>query len=451
MRILALSIAVLASFAAQAQEPAVPRPNFVLMMTDDQRWDTLSLAGNAICRTPNMDRIGREGIVFRNAFVTNALCAPSRATFLTGTWSHVNGVLDNRNRPIDPKAPFLPDLLRAAGYEVGFFGKSHLKGALRERAWDAYFGYQGQGNYLKPMVAEGTDQKDQPRQGWMDDVVTDKAVEWIKSRSSKPFCVFLFFKAPHRSWDRPPRLAGLYDGVEVPKPDSFDDPGKGKPSAFTEADNKVGGFKDILDYQKFMKDYYACIQGVDENVGKVFRALEETKKLDDTMMLHTGDNGFFLGEWGRFDKRFMHEVSIRVPLVIRYPRMVKAGSTTDKMAINPDWAPTVLELAKVEVPKAMQGRSLVPILKGEAPADWRKDWYYHYYEYPDSHKVRPHRGVRSETHKLIHYYGEPEQFELYDLAKDPQEKTNLAGDPAHAELQARLAARLAELRRETGD
>ena len=448
MRLLALSIVAVGCLAASAQDAAVPRPNFVLMMTDDQRWDTLSLAGNAICKTPNMDRLGREGIVFRNAFVTNALCAPSRASFLTGTWSHVNGVIDNRNRSIDPKAPFLPDLLRAAGYEVGFFGKSHLKNALRERTWDAYFGYQGQGNYLKPMVAEGADQKDQPRQGWMDDVVTDKAVDWIKSRSGKPFCLFLFFKAPHRSWDRPPRLAGLYDGVDVPKPDTFDDPGKGKPSAFVDADNKVGGFKDVADYQKFMKDYYACIQGVDENIGKVFRALEETKKLDDTMMMHTGDNGFFLGEWGRFDKRFMHEVSIRVPLVIRYPRAIKAGSTTDQMAINPDFAPTVLELAKVAVPKAMQGRSLVPILRGVEPPDWRKDWYYHYYEYPDSHKVRPHRGVRTETHKLIHYYTEPEQFELYDLAKDPQEKTNLADD---AVLRDRLAARLAELRRELGD
>jgi arylsulfatase A-like enzyme len=448
MRI-AAALAVALLLGAAPQEKA-HRPNFVLMMCDDQRWDTLSLVGNRLIRTPNMDRIGREGIVFRNAFVTNSLCAPCRATFLTGTYSHVNGVVDNRDRLIDPKAPFMPDLLRAAGYEVAFYGKSHLKNALRERAWDSYFGYKGQGRYTKPILAEGVDGKDEPHEGWMDDVVTDKAVDWLKGRGEKPFCLFLFFKAPHRSWEPAPRHAGLLKDVQVPVPASFDDPASDKPAAFRDADNRIGNAKDIPDYQKFMKDYHATIVGADDNIGKVFKVLEETKKLDDTVMLHTGDNGFFLGEWNRYDKRFMHEVSIRVPLVIRYPKLIKAGSTSDRMALNVDWAPTVLDLAGVAVPPAMQGRSLKPLMAGEDVA-WRKDWYYHYYEYPDSHKVKPHRGVRTETHKLIHYYEAPEEVELYDLAKDPGERRNLAGDPAHESLKRDLLTRIDALRKDLGD
>jgi arylsulfatase A-like enzyme len=379
--------------------------------------------------------------------VTNALCAPSRATILTGTYSHANGVIDNRNRPIDPKAPWMPDLLRAAGYEVAFYGKSHTKGALRDRTWDAYFGYLGQGRYTKPMIAEGVDAKETPHEGWMDDVVTDKAVEWLKKRTDKPFCLFLFFKAPHRSWERAPRHADLMKDVDPPKPPSFADPAADKPAAFRDADNRIGNAKDIQDFGKFVKDYHASIVGVDDNIGKVFKVLVVTKKLDDTLMLHTGDNGFFLGEWGRYDKRFMHEVSIRVPLVIRYPKLVKAGSTSDKMAINVDWAPTVLDLAGLPAHAGMHGRSLKPLLKGEA-VEWRKDWYYHYYEYPDAHKVKPHRGVRTETHKLIHYYEEPQEFELYDLAKDPNEMKNLADDPAHAALKKELLGRVDVLRKE---
>jgi arylsulfatase A-like enzyme len=430
-------------------EPQEARPNFVIMMCDDQRWDLMSCAGNGVLKTPGMDRIANEGVRFRNAFVTNALCAPSRATFLTGTYSHANGVIDNRNRPMRKDVPFMPDLLRQAGYDVAFCGKNHQNGALRDRAWDYYFGYKGQGQYLNPVIAEGTDGKDVKHDGWMDDVVTTKAVEWLKKKREKPFCLFLWFKAPHRPFARAPRHEKLYEGVEVPKPALWDHPGNGKPKAFLEADNRIGGFQDVADYQKFVKDFYATITGVDDNILRVFKALEETGKLDDTAMLHTGDNGFFMGEWQRFDKRFMHEVSIRVPLVIRYPKRIKAGSVNDRMVINVDWAPTILDLAGVPVPKGMQGRSLVPLFKGEA-VEWRKDWYYHYYEYPDSHKVKPHRGVRTERHKLIHYYEDPQEYELYDLGKDPDEKDNLYGRPEAAELTKRLKDRLGELAKELG-
>jgi len=444
------ALGILVCFGFAPQEARI-RPSFVIMMCDDQRWDAMSIAGNTILKTPNMDRIGREGIVFRNAFITNSLCGPSRATILTGTYSHTNGMIDNRPKTdIRPEAPWMPDLLRAAGYEVAFCGKSHQKNAVRDRKWDYYFGYKGQGRYKDPIIAEGTDGKDIVYPGWMDDVVTDKAVGWLKGRKEKPFCLFLFFKACHRSWDRPARLAELYKDITIPKPPLWDDPGVGKPKAFLEADNKIGSFKDLLDYDKFMKDYYATLVGADENVGRVLDTLTAMGKLDDTMVLHTGDNGFFLGEWNRMDKRFMHEVSIRVPMVVRYPKLIKAGSVSDRMVLNLDIAPTLLDLAGVAIPKEMQGRSWVPLFK-DPKAEFRKDWLYEYYEYPDAHKVKPQRGVRTEQWKLIHYHQDPEEFELYDLVKDPWEKENLYGKPEHAEQIKQLKSRLEELRTETGD
>ncbi len=447
-RLLPLLLLGLFGFAPQ-EKPA--RPNFVIMMCDDQRWDAMSLAGNTVLKTPHMDRIGREGIQFKNAFIVNSLCGPSRASILTGTYSHTNGVVDNRGRnDIRPETPWMPDLLRAAGYDVAFCGKSHQKSALRDRKWDYYFGYKNQGRYKNPIIAEGVDGKDVEHPGWMDDVVTDKAVDWLKKRTDKPFVLFLFFKACHRSWEPPERLKDLYKDVTVPKPALWGASGADKPKAFLDADNRIGGFKDILDYDKFMKEYYGTLAGADENVGRVLDTLTKSGKLDDTMVLHTGDNGFFLGEWQRFDKRFMHEVSIRVPMVVRYPRLIKPGSTSDRMVLNIDIAPTMLELAGVEVPKGMQGRSWAPLFKDPA-AEFRKDWLYEYYEYPDAHKVRPHRGVRTEEWKLIHYHDEPQEFELYNLAKDPWETVNLYGKPETAEQTAKLKARLEELRKETGD
>lgn len=429
---------------------AADRPNFVIMMTDDQRFDALSCAGNTILQTPNMDRIAREGMRFRNMFVTNALCAPSRASLLTGVYSHTHGVIDNKNRPIATDLPFLPDLLRAGGYEVAFCGKSHVAGALRDRQWDYYFGFRGQGDYLKPVIAEGVKGPDQPYQGYMDDVVTGKAVEWLKRPHEKPFCLFLFFKAPHRSWTRAPRHRDLFKDVTIPKPPLWDADRNAKPKAFAQADNKIGDFDDIRSFDGFVKDYYATLVAVDESVGRVLTALQETAKLDQTAVLYTSDNGFFHGEWRAFDKRFMHEPSIRVPLLVRYPKLVKPGALCDRMVLNIDIAPTVLDLAGVSVPASMHGRSVVPLLKGDESKS-RRDWLYEYFEFPGPHSVRKHRGVRTEKHKYIHYFEEPEEFELYDLEKDPQELNNLYGKAEYAELTKQLRQRLTELRKETGD
>lgn len=440
--------------AALAPPAAADRPNFIIMMTDDQRWDAMSCAGNTILQTPNMDRLADEGIRFRNMFVTNSLCAPSRATLLTGQYSHTHGVIDNKGRQLPAGQPILSDLLREAGYQVAFCGKSHVQGALRDREWDYYFGYKGQGRYRNPIIAEGVDGEDLEYPGYMDDVVTSKAIEWLARRDQdRPFCLFLWFKAPHRAWERARRHLDLYHDVVIPKPATFDHDllgYPGKPRAFAEADNKIGDALDVRTLEEFVKNYYATLVAVDENIGFVLHALDRHGLTDSTAVLHTGDNGFFLGEWRAYDKRLMHEPSIRVPLLIRYPKLIEAGSLHDAMVLNIDIAPTVLDLAGVPVPDWMHGRSMVPLLRGES-VEWREDWLYEYYEFPGWHSVRKHRGVRTERYKYIHYFEEPEEFELYDLEEDPDELHNLYGRAEYAELTEQLRRRLTELRHETGE
>ena len=444
--LIGLAFALVLAPAARAAD----RPNLIVLMTDDQRFDAMSCAGNTVLKTPNMDRLAAEGARFRNMFVTNSLCAPSRATLMTGLYSHTHGVIDNKGHDVPANIPFVSDYLRKNGYEVAFCGKSHAKSAFRDRQWDYYFGFQGQGNYLKPRIAEGTMGKDQLYEGWMDDVVTDHAIAWLKKKHDKPFALFLFFKAPHRSWSPPPRYKDLYKDTPIPKPATWDADRNAKPSAFAKADNKIGDFKDVPDLETFLRDYYRCIKGVDDNVGRVLAALKETGALDETAILYTSDNGFFAGEWRAFDKRFMHEPSSRVPLLVRYPKLVKPGTVIDQMVLNVDIAPTLLDLAGVPVPKTMQGRSMVPLLKGDTK-NWRTAWLYEYYEFPGPHSVRKNRGIRTDRWKLIHYYEKPEEFELYDLQKDPQELTNLYGKPGTEEITKQLKARMEELRKETGD
>ncbi|MFO0814470.1 MAG: sulfatase [Gemmatales bacterium] len=430
------------------------RPNLVIMMCDDQRADAMSCAGNPVIKTPHMDRLAKEGMMFTNMFVTNALCAPSRASLLSGLYSHANGVLDNFGKAVPQNIKLLPEYLREAGYEVAFCGKSHMKNALRDRPWDYYFGYKDQGRYIDPIIAEGVDGKDQVYPGYMDDVITDHAIRWMKKPHSKPFCLFLFFKAPHRQWVPAPRHKDLYADVAIPRPGLWNHSGAGKPRAFLMAANMFGQFPDTKDFDGMVRDYYRTITAVDDNIGRVYTALSEMKQLDQTVLLHTSDNGFFLGEWQRFDKRFMHEPSIKVPLLVRYPKLVKSGSTSDKMVINVDLAPTILELAGVKELPTMHGKSFKSLLSGEA-VPWRKDWYYEYHEYPDnSHNVQKMRGIRTEEYKLIHYYDPPErfteEFELYDLKNDPEEKVNLAGRPAMKAVRDKLLARMKELRVELG-
>jgi arylsulfatase A-like enzyme len=436
------------------------QPNIVFFLGEGLRTDELSIAGNKILRTPNMDRIAREGITFRNAFVVNALCLPSRASVLTGLYSHSTGAIDNHDRSIPADVPLISDILREAGYEVAFFGKAHIKD-LSRRYWDSFLGFEAaSADYYDPVLIasrQGNAQPPQRYHGYADDLFTDRALQWLSQHRQKPFCLFLWFLAPHSPFYRARRHLDLYNGITIPKPSTFDDDLKGypgKPRAFAAAQNKVGttvtGEAKARSLEELVKDHYAGVVDNDENIGRIMGALERAGKLDDTAIVLSSDHGFFLGEWRMYDKRFMHEPSIRVPLMVRYPRAVRAGLTCEKTALNLDLAPTILELAGLSPPRGMQGQSLAPFLQGSQPETWRTDWLYEYYDYPDN-LVVPHRGIRTERYKFIHYYQAPEEFELYDLRQDPGELHNLYGDPRYAALTRDLLQRIHELRQATGD
>jgi arylsulfatase A-like enzyme len=468
------------AFGAATQPPRVtaapdpPRPNFVFFLCEGVRadefsssrlqgWDAngLSAMGNNIISTPHLDRIIHEGATFRNAFVTYALCLPSRASILTGLYPHRTGAIDNRRRQIPDSVPTIADLLREAGYQVAFFGKAHVHN-LSKRNWDMFFGIEEAGaNYYCPVILEsrsGVVQPPREYHGYVDDIVAARAVDWLNQKRDKPFCLFLWFIAPHAPFYRPRRLLDLYNGVPIPKPSTFDDDLKGypgKPLAFKNAYNKIGttvlGDDDPRSLEELVKDHYAGVVDNDDKAGQIMAALEKAGILDDTALVLSSDHGFFLGEWRFYDKRFMHEPSIRVPLAIRYPRLMQAGSTLEDMALNIDIPPTLLELAGVKVPEWIQGRSLVPFLRGAPPSEWRKDWLYEYFEYPGEEEVKPSRGVRTDRYKLIHYFLPPQEFELYDLQEDPGELHNLYGEPTHASLARDLRDRIDQLRKDTAD
>lgn len=446
--------------ATSAETSAETRPNLVFFLGEGARWDESSLAGNPILKTPHLDRIGREGVEFKNAFCINSLCLPARATILSGLYSHTSGAVDNQHSKVPDKFPIITDLIRNAGYEVAFIGKSHVEGSLTDRYWDYYFGFRGQADYLNPVIVEGFKGKfGEPRKynEYVDDLLTKKAVTWLNAPHERPFCLFLWFYAPHAPFDRPLRMVNDFNGVPIPKPDSFDEylgGYAGKPKGVIEASNKIGAQflqrDDPRSLEELVKDHYCGIQSNDEDIGQVLGVLEKKGVLDRTAIVWSSDHGFFLGEHRFYDKRLMYEPSIRIPLMIRYPQRIKAGTSSDKMVLNLDLAPTLLDLAGVTVPENFQGKSLMALAAGRN-IPWRQDWLYEYYEYPGNQNIRPCRGVRTERFKYIHYFTEPQEFELYDLQTDPSERHNLHGDPRHAQMAQKLAARLEALRRETGD
>jgi arylsulfatase A-like enzyme len=436
------------------------RPNLLFFLGEGARWDESSLAGNKLLRTPNIDRIGRDGVVFENAFCINSLCLPARATILSGLYSHTTGAVDNQHSKVPSRFPIVTDLIRRAGYEIAFIGKSHVEGSLMDHYWDYYFGFAGQADYLNPVVVEGVKGKFGPARTYheyVDDLLTRKALAWLAEKRTAPFCLFLWFYAPHAPFDRPLRMVNDFNGVPIPKPASFDEylsGYPGKPRGVVEALNKIGAQFLQRDaprsLEELVKDHYCGIESNDEDIGQVLGVLEKQSALDDTAIVWSSDHGFFLGEHRFYDKRLMYEPSIRIPLMIRYPSRIRSGTTSKRMALNLDLAPTLLDLVGVERPPHFQGKTLMT-LAAKPDGAWRTDWLYEYYEYPGNEEVRPCRGVRTERYKYIHYFTAPEEFELYDLEVDPAEMHNLHGDPRHGDLARRLAARLAELRRETGD
>ncbi len=449
------------SFAQQAGGDS-KKPNIVCIVGEGLRWDELSSTGNKLIKTPNMDRIGREGCTFRNGFVVNALCLPSRATMLTGMYSHTTGAVSNVEGKIPARFPLVSDMLQNAGYETAFLGKSHIEGALMDHNWDYYFGFVGQADYYRPRITEGVRGKYGPAKlyegEYVDTLLTRKAVEWLKQERSKPFCMFLWFYAPHAPFYRPKDLVNDLNGVAIPKPKTFDedlDGYKGKPRAVAEADNKIGSSEVFSDdprsLEELVKDHYTGVEDNDRNVGAVWQELERQKITAETAFLLSSDHGFFLGEHHLYDKRLMYEPSIRVPMMVRYPGHVQAGTKRDEMVLNLDMAPTLLDIAGLAVPVEMQGKSMLPLAEGKPNVEWRKDWLYEYYEYPGFENVKPCRGVRTERYKFVHFFVEPEEFELYDLKTDPDEKDNLYGKPGYEELTAHMKERLAALRAETHD
>ena len=387
-----------------------PRPNLILFLGEGVRWDESSLAGNKLLHTPNIDRIGMEGAVFQNGFCVNALCLPSRASILSGMYSHSTGAVDNGRAKVPDTFPLVTDLLRDSGYDIAFVGKSHVEGALMDRYWDYYFGFRGQADYWNPVITEGVKGKfGEAKQyhGYVDYLLIQKSVEWLKQPHEKPFCLFLWFYAPHAPFNRPLRMVDDFNGFPIPKPASFDEYLEGypgKPKGVRDALNKIGAQFVPADQprslEELVKDHYCGVQSNDEDIGQVFSVLEQKGIMDETAVLWSSDHGFFLGEHRFYDKRLMYEPSIRVPMMIRYPARIKAGTTSDKMVLNLDIPSTLLDLAGVPVPKAFQGKSMLQLAEGKN-APWRKDWLYEYYQYPGFQNVPPCRGVRTERYAYI--------------------------------------------------
>lgn len=447
-----------AGVSLASAEARPKRPNIVFFLGEGQRFDALSIAGNPILKTPNHDRIGSEGMMFRNAFCTNALCAPARATLLTGLYSRSSGALANQflRVPLPADIPLFTDLLRDAGYEIAIVGKVHIHNGVEERHWDYYFGHNdASNNYVSPLFKEGRDGKVGEEQRYEnvypDDLAVDRAITWLETRQSdKPFCLLVWFVAPHEPFFRARRHFDLFRGTVIPIPATFDDDLKGypgKPASFAAAKNKIGtspGHEACGSFEGVVKDYYSGLVAVDENIGKIFSYLEKNKILDETAIVQSSDHGYFLGEWRMFDKRLMHDPSIRVPMMIRYPKRIPEGTVRDEAVLDIDIAPTILDLAGVPIPAQMEGKSMLPLARA-ADANFRKEWYYRYYEWVNPEGVRPHRGIRTDDFKLIHYNMEPQEFELYDLKNDPGETRNLYGDSQYADQQKHLWNRMQEL------
>ncbi len=512
LRLLAVGLLLILGLACAPDRAA--RPNILFIMSDDHAQRAVSAYGDSLIETPNIDRIADQGVLFANSFVTNSICAPSRAVLLTGKYSHVNGLRDNRDA-FDGSQETFPKLLRAAGYETAIVGKWHLK--TEPTGFDTWRILVDQGQYYNPdFIENGVTVQ---RQGYVTDVITDMALEFLRARDpEKPFALLYQHKAPHRNWMPDTRHLERFAERDIPIPPTFDDDYDGRLAAagqdmrvadmylsldmklqrdVYETETGTGGhptydptagweddYRRMSDtqraawdahydpinaefqrerpqgdalarwkYQRYMRDYLATVASLDDNVGRLLDYLDEAGLSNDTLVVYTSDQGFYLGEHGWYDKRFMYEESLRTPLLLRYPAELDAAIRQDALVLNLDLAPTILDFAGVRVPDAMQGASLRPLtssLLSDAP--WRDAIYYRYYEYPHGwHSVRPHYGLRTEEFKLIHFEGDLDTWELFDLSVDPHELTNLYGQEEMRVVQEELHEALRALRLELGD
>lgn len=489
------------------RETETERPNILYIMTDDHTQQAIHAYGKGLLDSvlfPNMDRLAKEGAIFMQSFVTNSICAPSRAVMLTGKYSHLNGKIDNSG-PFNWDQQTAPKLLQAGGYQTALIGKIHLGGV--PQGFDYAVTLPGQGSYYNPEFLIMGEERVQ-YEGHSGAIIAKLAIDWLKDdwNRENPFAMLYHFKAPHRCWMPAPEYLDFLEDVEFDFPDNFFDDYEGRGTAAREqqmeivndmywgwdmkfeknpftgepsrlpapfdrmteqqmADwNAVYGppneafMADLPEgrelakfmYHRYLRDYLKTVKSVDDAIGSMLEYLEDNDLLDNTVVIYTADQGFYLGEHGWYDKRFMYEQSLSTPLLVRYPKEIEAGTVVDQMVMNLDHAPTFLDYAGIEIPEDMQGESWRPIAAGK-DVPWRDAIYYHYYEYPGPHMVKRHYGVRTDRYKLIHFYYDVDEWELYDLEKDPNEMKSVYGDPTYAGVQEMLHAKLLELRAQYGD
>jgi arylsulfatase A-like enzyme len=486
-----LTLAAAVSFVSSTvADPKTAKPNIVFIFSDDHAYQAISAYGDSrkLLDTPNIDRIAKEGTRFDRCLVPNSICGPSRATVLTGKYSHANGFYNNTNSRFDGSQVTFPKLLQKAGYQTAIVGKWHL--VSDPTGFDYWQILPGQGRYYNPPMIDNGKRVEHP--GYVTDVITDLSLDWLGKRDkSKPFLLMCQHKAPHREWSPALRHLGHDNDRKYAEPDTLFDDYAGRGKAEHSQDMMIAKTMTALDvkltyppgmtdeqkaewdkyykprnekfqaakltgqdlvrwrYNRYMHDYLGCIKAVDESVGRLLDYLDKEGLTDNTIVVYASDQGFYLGEHGWFDKRWIFEESLRTPCLVRWPGVTKPGSTNADIVSNLDFAPTFLEAAAVEVPKDVQGRNLLPVLKGQTPADWRKSFYYHYYEYPGPHSVHRHYGVVTDRYKLVRFY-EPEvnEWELFDLKSDPHEMTSVYGKPEYADIQKQLHAELDRLRSE---
>ena len=500
------SFGILAACSPQTQETGPP--NIIFIMSDDHAWQAVSSYNERlqyVAPTPNIDRIAQDGMLFDRCLVTNSICGPSRAAILTGKYSHLNEYVANVYiaGDFDGNQQTFPKLLREGGYTTAIIGKWHL--GSEPTGFDHWDILPGQGHYYNPTFINKDGHYDV--YGYVSDIITDKTLEWLKDQesNSEPFMVMMHHKAPHREWEPGPRYLNRFQGVEFPEPFNLFDDWSGMGTAAREQDMTIektmrldadlkmwgpgasGGpyqrtvgrmdeeqrklwdmtyepvreeferrnpqGRDLVrwKYQRYMYDYLATIQSVDESVGRILQYLEESGLDENTIVVYTSDQGFYLGEHGWFDKRFMYEESLRTPLVIKWPGHIKPGSVNKDIVSNLDFAQTFLDAAGLPEPEDMQGRSLLPLMRGESISDWRDAYYYHYYEYPAVHSVKRHYGIATDRYKLMHFYYDIDEWEMYDLETDPHEMQNVYDDPSYAAVRDELHTRLDELREKYGE
>jgi len=478
------------------------RPNILYIMSDDHAYQAISAYGFGLNETPNIDRIAKEGAIFMKACVTNSISAPCRAVLLTGKHSFVNGKIDN-SVPFNWDQENFPKILQANGYQTAMIGKIHLDGI--PQGFDFSMVLPGQGQYYNPDFL--IDGKKVRKQGYCTEIITETALDWLKNKRdpNKPFCLLYHQKAPHRNWQPAPKYVNLYDDITFEPPANFFDDYSGRGRAAKEQEMKIDGhgqwghdFKLIVDpngdstgfyrdlqrmndeqranwmaayesenqeflkakltgkelalwkFNRYIKDYLRTIKSVDDGVGEVLDYLKEAGLDENTIVIYTSDQGFYLGEHGWFDKRFMYEESFRTPLLMKFPKEIKPGTKIEKLVQNLDFAPTILDYAGVKIPDNMQGMSFRNLVSGKSDK-WRDAVYYTYYEYPSVHMVKRHYGVATERYKLMHFYYDIDEWEMFDLETDPSEMKNIYEDSSYSDVREMLHKKLEELRKSYGD